>query len=153
MGEEARIELVDALRERYRVALREVKGRILDELVAVSGFHRKHAVRLLRSQSPLQPSPAVLGRRVYDEAVRQALIVIWEAADRICGKRLKVIIPSFLSAMERHGHLQLPPEVRQRLEAVSPATIDHMLRSVRKTAGSRRKKRMRAVNPMVPTPV
>ena len=60
MGKEARIELVDALRERYRVALREVKGRILDELVALSGFHRKHAVRLLRSQSPLQPSPAVL---------------------------------------------------------------------------------------------
>ena len=141
MGKEARSELVDALRERYRAAPREAKGRILDEFVAVSGFHRKHAVRLLRSQSPLQPSPVALGRRVYDEAVRQALIVIWEAADRICGKRLKVIIPSFLSAMERHGHLQLPPEVRQRLEAVSPATIDRLLRTVRKTAGSRRKKR------------
>lgn len=141
MGKEARSELVDALRERYRAAPREAKGRILDEFVAVSGFHRKHAVRLLRSQPPLQPSPVALGRRVYDEAVRQALIVIWEAADRICGKRLKVIIPSFLSAMERHGHLQLPPEVRQRLEAVSPATIDRLLRTVRKTAGSRRKKR------------
>ena len=29
------------------------------------------------------------GRRIYDEAVRQALIVAWEASDRICGKRLK----------------------------------------------------------------
>ncbi len=50
MGKEARSELVDALRERYRAAPREAKGRILDEFVAVSGFHRKHAVRLLRSQ-------------------------------------------------------------------------------------------------------
>ena len=141
MGKEARSELVAALRERYLVAPREAKGRILDEFVAVSGFHRKHAVRLLRTQSALRSSPAVLGRRVYDEAIRQALIVIWEAADRICGKRLKAIIPSFLSAMERHGHLHLQAEVRQRLESVSPATIDRLLRSVRKTAGSRRKKR------------
>ena len=29
------------------------------------------------------------GRRIYDEAVRQALIVVWETSDRICGKRLK----------------------------------------------------------------
>ena len=32
------------------------------------------------------PRPA---RRVYDDAVREALIVLWEASDRICGKRLK----------------------------------------------------------------
>jgi hypothetical protein len=24
-------------------------------------------------------------RRIYDEATRQALILIWEASDRICG--------------------------------------------------------------------
>jgi hypothetical protein len=31
--------------------------------------------------------------RIYDEAVREALVVLWEAADRICGKRLKAILP------------------------------------------------------------
>jgi hypothetical protein len=30
--------------------------------------------------------------RVYDEAVRQALVVLWEAGDRVCGKRLKVMM-------------------------------------------------------------
>ena len=73
MGKEARSELVDALRERYRAAPREAKGRILDEFVAVSGFHRKHAVRLLRSQPPLQPSPVALGRRVLPARVPPAI--------------------------------------------------------------------------------
>ena len=36
------------------------------------------------------------GRRIYDEAVREALIVVWEASDRICGKRLKAVLPSLI---------------------------------------------------------
>ena len=51
------------------------------------------------------------GRRIYDEAVREALIVIWEASDRICGKRLRPLLPTMVEAMERHGHVQLAPEV------------------------------------------
>ena len=43
-----RRELVAAIRERYGAATREEKGRILDELVAVAGYHRKHAIRVLR---------------------------------------------------------------------------------------------------------
>jgi hypothetical protein len=43
----ARRELVAAVAERYRTAERVEKGRILDELTAVTGWHRKHAVRAL----------------------------------------------------------------------------------------------------------
>jgi hypothetical protein len=42
-----RRELVAAIRERYGTATREEKGRILDELVAVAGYPRKHAIRVL----------------------------------------------------------------------------------------------------------
>ncbi len=42
-----RQELVAALRERYQVATRAEKARILSEFVAVSGYHRKHAIRVL----------------------------------------------------------------------------------------------------------
>ena len=63
-------------------------------------------------------------RQIDSEAVRQALIVLWEAADRICGKRLKSILPSSISVMERHGDLTLDPTVRQLLLAASPATIE-----------------------------
>ena len=141
MGKEARAELVEAIRERYRGATKESKGRVLDEFVAVSGFHRKHAIRLLRKPSKVCSAERAIGKCLYDEAIRQALILVWEAADRICGKRLKAALPGLLTAMEKHGHLQLSDVVRQRLKAVSAATMDRLLKPVRKTAGSRRKKR------------
>ena len=141
MGKEARAELVEAIRERYRGATKESKGRVLDELVAVSGFHRKHAIRLLRKPSKVCSAERVIGKRLYDEAIRQALILVWEAADRMCGKGLKAALPGLLTAMEKHGHLQLSDVVRQRLKAVSAATMDRLLKPVRKAAGSRRKKR------------
>jgi len=67
--------------------------------------------------------------------------VIWEASDRICGKRLRPLVPVMFEAMERHGHLQLAPAVRISLLAMSAATIDRSLRDVRRHAGrsSRRK--------------
>ena len=40
-----RREVVAAIRQRYVAATREEKGRIVDELVAVAEYHRKHAIR------------------------------------------------------------------------------------------------------------
>ena len=84
----ARDELVAAIAGRYSQADRTERGRILDEFTAVTGLHRKHAMRLLRTGQPNRRFSSRPGRRVYDDATREALIVIWEASDRICGKRL-----------------------------------------------------------------
>ena len=88
-----RTELVDAVGERYRSADRRSKGRVLDEFVALTGFHRKHAMRLLRAKRPAKPSGSRPERRIYDEAVRTALVVLWEASDRLCGMRDDIIAP------------------------------------------------------------
>ena len=64
-------------------------------------------------------------------------------ADRICGKRLKAALPYLVESMERHGHLNLDPEVRGRLLAASAATLDRLLKPIRPTAGSRRNRRRR----------
>jgi len=69
--------------------------------------------------------------------------VLWEAGDRICGKRLKPLIPLLISAMERHGHLALDDEVRVRLPGISAATIDRVLAPAR-AAGSGDKRRRTA---------
>ncbi len=136
-----RDELVAALAQRYAGCGREEKTRVLDEFVAVTGFHRKHAMRLLRLGQRARRSGPRLERRVYDDAARQALIVLWEASDRVCGKRLKPLIPLLIEAMERHGHLQMAPEIRALLLKMSAATIDRSLRDVREQAGGRRRRR------------
>ena len=83
-------ELVAALAKRYAAGKREEKSRILDQFVSISGMHRKHAMRLLRGVDK-QPQSRTRAQ-IYDEATRQALIVLWEASDRICGKRLKPLL-------------------------------------------------------------
>jgi hypothetical protein len=75
---------------------------------------------------------------VYDAAVREALIVLWEASDRICGKRLQPLLPMLVSALERHGHLTLESTVRARLLAASAATLDRLLRPTRAAVAAKR---------------
>jgi len=135
-----RRELKAAIRERYQAATRrEEREQILSEFVRVTGYHRKHALRVL-NQAPAPQSQRPRGR-LYDEAVRQAVTVLWEAGDRICGKRLRALIPVLIDAMERHGHLELDAGVRTRLLSVSAATIDRLLGPQRGAAGRARRRR------------
>src|SRR5439155_13912272 len=50
--QQSRHELVAAQRARYQRASRTAKAQILDEFVAATGYHRKHALRLFREGPP-----------------------------------------------------------------------------------------------------
>jgi hypothetical protein len=139
---QAREELVRAVAERYRAAVSRDKVRILDEFVALTGYHRKHAIRLLNRIKAVRAAPKRGRCPLYDEAVRQTLIVLWEAADRICGKRLRPLLPVLVPALERHGHLRLDARVREQVFAVSSATIDRMLIEQRAATPGRRRRSM-----------
>lgn len=66
-----------------------IKTDILDEFVELTGSP-KHAVRLLGPSSEQKRQKTSRShKRVYNEAVREALILLWVPADRICGKRFK----------------------------------------------------------------
>src|ERR1051325_6709572 len=98
-------ELLAAIGDRYRASGRAERTKILDEFVAVTGYHRKHAIRLLRPKAgPVEPARRRVNR-LYGGEVREALIALWEPSDRLCSKRLKPIIPVLLPALERHGQL------------------------------------------------
>ena len=139
----AKQELLATIRDRYRASCKREKSRILDEFIAVTGHHRKHGIRLLgQSGNDWEQQPAVKrSRRIYDAAVGAALIVVWEAADRICGKRLQAALPHLVESMERHGHLDLDPRVRQRLLTASAATLDRLLQPIRTPAARRLRRR------------
>jgi len=137
-----RRELIETVAARYRAAGRKQKKEILDEFVRVTGFHRKHAIRVLK-KAPRQESPEPRQRaRIYNEAVREALTIVWEGADRICGKRLRQVIAGLVDAMERHGHLQLDATVRESLLSMSAATMDRLLTAVRDTSKQGRRRTM-----------
>ena len=136
----ARAEVAAATRERYAASGRAAKGVILDELVALTGLHRKHAIRLLRAPPEERP-PRGRPRTRYGTAVKDALALLWEASDRVCSKRLAAMIPVLLPALERHGQLSPDEEMRAKLLAVSPATIDRLLLETRIAAAQGRRRR------------
>ena len=141
---EAKTQLASSLRRRYQTASSRAKKQILDEFVAVSGYHPKYAIHLLNAA---EPSASERRGRVrptlYDEAAKRALIVLWEASDRVCGKRLKPLLRILLPSLERHGHLKLDEAIRSKVLAMSAATIDRLLRVARQA--TRGKKRRRVV--------
>lgn len=142
----ARREVLAAVAERYRSAGRTGKGRVLDELTATTGWHRKHAIRAL-SVADRRPAGNAIAtserrrRRKY-EGVYDALVALWEASDRVCGKRLKVMIPVLLPALERHGRIELNETGRALVLSMSAATIDRMLVDVKMAAAGGRRRRV-----------
>ena len=117
--------LLRAARQRYRAATKREKGQILNEFVARTGYHRKHAVRLLRCRT------AVPRRRIYDQRVRDALFTAWEAAGRPGSRRLKKLLPELVTILEEQGNLPRDLVLRGQLLMASAATIDRLLASVR----------------------
>jgi hypothetical protein len=119
-------ELGEALRPRYAKAHRSEKSKILDEFVAVTGFHRKAAIRRLRRGR--RRSGKRRGRpRVYTPDVVAALRSVWEVCGHICSKRLAPFLPEAVALLRREGKIVVPADVRERLIRMSPATIDRLL--------------------------
>jgi hypothetical protein len=124
------------------VSGRAQKGRILDELCKVTGWHRKHAVRALANRPAAGPEAPRQRTSIYDVVVKDALTALWEASDRICGKRLKVMIPTLLPALERHGRLNLGAADRALVLAISAATIDRLLTDTKIAAAGGKRRRV-----------
>jgi hypothetical protein len=75
-------------RERYQQANRREKHQLLDEIVAVTGIHRKAAIRLLRRQPRAAARPPRTGRpRQYGPEIAAAAEVVWQASGRIGAAR------------------------------------------------------------------
>jgi hypothetical protein len=125
-------EVVTVVSQRYRQATRSEKSRILDEVVAMTGYDRKYAIAVLNH--PPQPRvtrPRFKARR-YTPQVKDELVKLWRMADGICAKRLVPALPSLVAALERHGGLSLDAATKTLLLSLSPATADRLLHQERR---------------------
>ena len=121
-------------RARYLAAPREEKSRLLNEVVAVTGLHRKAAIRLLR-RAPRPPRARTrAGRpRLYGPAVAAAAALLWEATGHIGPQRLQPFVPEVLDRLLREGELTLAPAVDKLVRRLSPATLGRLLAPARAT--------------------
>ena len=136
----------------YAVASKKDKGRILDEVVAATGWSRDNARRRLvaAEKGSLTPGgrksgyrrktvvagPRRARARKYSYDALKVLQRVWEALGRQCGKYLAVSMPLLLDLLEGHGELpdregRYSPQVRAELESMSASTIDRYLKPVK----------------------
>ena len=66
-------DLIGATQRRHARAQWSDKGRIINELVNVCGYGRKHLIRLLNETVPVAPKAAKQRRVKYDDEVKRAL--------------------------------------------------------------------------------
>jgi hypothetical protein len=133
MVNQSKKEYVEVMRRRYAGAGRRYKKRLLDEVCEICGYHRKYAIGLLNSKAGRQrrrPGP----RRIYGAAVREVLKNLWLLMSRPCSKLLKANLPLWLPRYQRVN--QVAEAVQARLLQISLASMDRLLKPVRKIYGS-----------------
>ena len=119
-------------RERYQQASRGDKHRLLDEMVAVTGMHRKAAIRLLRRMPRSAAAPVRARRpRRYGPAVAAAAEVLWQASGRIGAHRLHPFVPELLDRLVQCGEVRIPPAVDKLVRQASRPTLARLLEGAR----------------------
>jgi hypothetical protein len=131
---QARRALLQQAVPQYREALPSQKRTLLDAFVATTGYHRTYARWLLNHAEEVQQTLQRPRPRQYGPEVQHAQFLAWNAANRICAKRLIPFLPTLVEALERHEHLHLTEECRRQLLSMSAATADRLLRSQRKVS-------------------
>src|SRR4030066_560180 len=133
MSSKSKREYLEAIYRRYKSASRQKKTIMLDEFCAACRYHRKHAIRLLKKFTRfIKPKRNKKGKPPFynKETILKPLKKIWLSANLPCSKRLKAVLPLWLPGyIQEYG--DIPVEVTNALIAISPATIDRLLKPVR----------------------
>jgi hypothetical protein len=117
---------------RYKRSNRGAKKIILDELCAITLWHRDHARKALRDAlvvkevKPRPPRP-----RLYDEAVIQALGFCWAVQGTPCGRLLAAALVDLVPRLRSFSELDISDATAAKLLTIAPATIDRRLKAER----------------------
>jgi hypothetical protein len=120
------------LQKRYAKAKKKERGRILDEFVATTNYHRKHAIALLCGKRHHRDRAQPIRRlraRYYTPEDERAVLWLAELFDLIGSKRLRVAMDNELSKLRQQKHLQVSRACYHHLLEISPSTMDRLRRS------------------------
>jgi hypothetical protein len=115
---------------RYREQDKKEKGRLLDEIEAVTGMHRKAIIRLLNGRLSRKRRTRERGKE-YGVEVSDTVRLIARSLDYPCAERLQPNLVWMGQHLCKHGELRIGKEILEKLERVSISTLKRMLQQVR----------------------
>jgi hypothetical protein len=130
MNIDERWKYLRVMRPRYRKAGRKEKGKMLNEMMAVTGLTRSGLIHRLNDSLERKPRSRERGK-TYKAAFDDALRVIYESSDYICAERLVPNLVWMAQHLEKHQELETTPELMAQLEEVSVSTVERRLNKIR----------------------
>jgi hypothetical protein len=128
VGPRAIGEYLKRMRERYERAKGDTRTELLNEMAAMTGYHRKALIRAMNRPAGAAPARRRKSRgrpRRYGPRAVGALRVIWQASGYPWSARLKALVPAWLPHVRRH--LAIAEETEKRLREMSPRQMDRCL--------------------------
>jgi len=130
--------------DKYRRAKKKEKTKILDTFIEQTKYGRKYAIHVLANEGRVK----TLGKKVriktthrsdkkrvypryYDDAVKNALVPIWEAFNYQCGKLLAPFLHANIDYIGPNPRFNFCDEVIMKLRIISAATIDRLLKKIK----------------------
>ena len=126
---EEKYQYLRRMKKRYVKANRKERSRLLDEMEAYTGLHRKSLIRLLktdlkRSQRSRERGPS------YGSDLRAIIALTAQALDYPCAERLQPVLLSTAKSLAHWENFHLTPEQEEKLAKISVATLRRILNSI-----------------------
>lgn len=118
------------IKKRYLKASKFERGRLLDEMEAITGLHRKSLIRLISGSLERKPRRKQRGR-TYGPEVDDALRVISESLDHICAERLQPNVVWMATLLAQHGEMKVSEPLLDQLSRISVSTVRRILSRLR----------------------
>jgi len=126
-------EYLQALKSRYRKESKSGKKSILDEFTKTTKYNRKYAIAVLRNLYKYKKGKISRPRkRRYDILDAIVLTKVCKLLDWINSKRIQSQIGVAIDSLVKEGELVCSVEQKTKLEKISPATIDRLLKTYKK---------------------
>ncbi len=137
---EERYKYLRMMKARYVKADRQERGRLLHEMEAVTGQHRKSLIR--RVNSRLERGPRSREReRTYGADVTAAIKVVAASMDDPCAERLTPNLKWMAEHLSKFGELEVSDAVLEQLEQISISTVRRRLETIRQDQPRRRRRK------------
>ena len=138
LGLAVKKQLLNKIKEKYKKVRKKDKAKIIDHIIDLTGYDRKYAIHQLnKDEIKLERKKRVVTNLKYTKYLKEQLIKVWYASNKICSKRLAPFLSEMLGVLERTNHIKLTDAQRFLLKNISPSTIDRLLKGERKKIGKK----------------
>jgi hypothetical protein len=117
------------MQKRYSKAGRKERGRLLDEMQAVTALSRNYLIESMHGDLKRKPRSRQRGC-VYGPDVDIAIRIAWESLDYICAERLTPVLPDMARHLHAHGEMEIYPSLLDQLGEISISTVGRRLNRI-----------------------